>query len=93
FVKQTTVGVEYEATLKLSNALSLRTNFTFLSLTDSTQSRVSFKDTAYTYGLRRPGTNINFVIDYTHQKFSGSVTAKYVSSRYDVGGYKKADIL
>ncbi|MFK9236804.1 TonB-dependent receptor domain-containing protein, partial [Escherichia coli] len=27
FVKQTTVGVEYEATLKLSNALSLRTNF------------------------------------------------------------------
>lgn len=93
FVKQTTVGVEYEATLKLSNTLSLRTNFTFLSLTDSTQSRVSFKDTAYTHGLRRPGINMNIGLDYTHNKFSGSITAKYVSSRFDVGGYKKADIL
>ncbi|MBX9733419.1 MAG: TonB-dependent receptor [Chitinophagaceae bacterium] len=93
FVKQTTVGVEYEAALKLNDHFSLRTNFTFLSITDSTQSRVSFKDTAYTHGLRRPGINMNIVLDYTYNKFSGSVTAKYVSSRFDVGGYKRADIL
>ena len=36
---------------------------------------------------------MNIGLDYTHNKFSGSITAKYVSSRFDVGGYKKADIL
>jgi vitamin B12 transporter len=93
FVKQTAVGVEYEAALQLNKAFTVRTNFTFLSLTDSTQSRISFKDTAYTHGLRRPGINFNIMLDYTHKKFSGSITAKYVSSRFDVGGFRRADIM
>lgn len=92
FVKQTAVGVEYEANAKLAKQLTLRTNFTFLSLSDSTQSRQSFKDTLYSHGLRRPALNINAAIDYTVGKLSATASAKYVSNRYDVGGFRRADI-
>lgn len=91
-IKQTAFGVEYETSANLTNELSVRANFTFLSLADSTQSRLNFKDTAYNYGLRRPGINANIVLNYTHHKFTMSVSGKYISSRSDVGGYKKQDV-
>ncbi|TXT32930.1 MAG: iron complex outermembrane recepter protein [Chitinophagaceae bacterium] len=92
FVKQTVIGVEYETSTKLSNNLDFRANFSFLSISDSTQSRQSFKDTGYVYGLRRPGININASLNYHQGNFFASVSTKYVSSRYDIGGYKKADV-
>jgi vitamin B12 transporter len=55
---------------------------------------VSFKDTVYNYSLRRPTHNINITAGYQFSKgFYASVTGKYVSSRYDVGAYKKPDVL
>jgi len=92
FVKQTAIGVEYETSTKLSNNLDFRANFSFLSISDSTQSRQSFKDTGYVYGLRRPGININASLNYHQENFFASVSTKYVSSRFDIGGYKRADI-
>lgn len=92
FVKQSAIGVEYETSTKLSKQLEFKANFSFLSINDSTQSRQSFKDTGYVYGLRRPGININASFNYQQDQFFASISTKYVSSRYDIGGYKKADI-
>ena len=92
FIKQTAFGVEYETRASITKQLNVRANFSFLSMADSTQSRVSFKDTGYVYGLRRPGINANISLNYDCQKLSLSVSGKYVSSRNDIGGYKRADV-
>ncbi|TAF49780.1 MAG: hypothetical protein EAZ62_08845, partial [Sphingobacteriia bacterium] len=61
--------------------------------TDSTQSRISFKDTSYNHGLRRPGVNFNLSLAYTWKGLDLSVSGKFVGSRYDVGGFRRADVL
>lgn len=94
FIKQKANGLEYEATLHPTKALSITANYTFIGLSEITQSRVNAKDTTYDYALRRPKHVINFTVGYqfTPALFV-SVGGKTVSNRYDVGGYKKADIL
>jgi vitamin B12 transporter len=60
---------------------------------ESAQSRKSFKDTTYGYLLRRPKHNVNVSAGYQFENgLFVSVSAKYVGSRYDVGGYKALDI-
>lgn len=93
FVKQNVLGVEYETNTKITDRINLRANFSFLSISDSTQSRQSFKDTGYAYGLRRPGININASLNYQHNNLFISISSKYLSSRYDIGGYKTGDVL
>lgn len=93
FFQQTAVGVELESSVVLAKGLRFTGNFTFLSIADSTQSRISFKDTAYAYGLRRPGVNLNLSLDYTYKGFDLRLSGKYVGSRYDVGGFRRADVL
>ncbi len=93
FVKQVALGVEYETNIQLSKALQLKMNFTYLSMTDSTQSRVNFKDTGYVYGLRRPGFQSNIVLQYNQPKWTVSISGKYVGSRSDIGGFRRADVL
>jgi vitamin B12 transporter len=69
-------------------------NYAFITAQETTQSRVSFKDTLYNYSIRRPAHNINITAGYQFSKgFYASVSGKYVSSRYDVGAYKKPDVL
>jgi vitamin B12 transporter len=92
FIQQTAFGVEYETSALITKNLSLRANFSFLSIADSTQSRVSFKDTGYIYGLRRPGINANFSINYDREKLSIILSGKYVSNRSDIGGFRRADV-
>jgi vitamin B12 transporter len=51
-------------------------------------------DTTYSYLLRRPKNNFNINAGYQFTKdFFVSITGKSVSKRYDVGGYRKDDIL
>lgn len=90
---QIALGVEYETNVQLSKALQLRMNFTYLSMTDSTQSRVNFKDTGYVYGLRRPGFQSNIVLQYSQPAWTVSISGKYVGSRSDIGGFRRADVL
>ncbi len=92
FIKQSAIGLEYESNVKLSEHFSFSFNATLLSLTDSIQSRITFKDTAYLYALRRPATTLNLSIQYQLKNLFVSIGGKYVSGRYDVGAYKKADI-
>ena len=47
----------------------------------------------YKYLLRRPKHSINVNAGYQFtEKLFASVSAKYVSDRYDVGGYQRPDI-
>jgi vitamin B12 transporter len=94
YVKQITHGVEYEINYQPVNNLTLTGNYTFITAQETTQSRVSFKDTLYNYSLRRPAHMLNLTTGYRFSKgLYASISGKYVSDRNDVGAYKKADVL
>ena len=92
--KQTVDGLELESAWQPINGLTITANYTYLHAKESAQSRKTFKDTSYTYLLRRPKHTVNMTAGY--QFGNGlyiSASAKYAGSRYDVGGYKALDIL
>jgi vitamin B12 transporter len=94
FVKQTVNGLELEVLYKPVPKLAISANYTFITGEEQTQSRKNFKDTSYNYLLRRPKHNFNLNIGYNFTKdLFVSISAKSVSSRYDVGGYKRDDVV
>ncbi|MBD0289496.1 MAG: TonB-dependent receptor, partial [Flavisolibacter sp.] len=67
---------------------------TYLNPKESSQSRVTFKDTTYPYLLRRPNYQLNVSTGYEFDNgLYVSISGKYSSKRYDLGGYKKNDVL
>lgn len=86
-------GLEYELTVTPVKNLTITGNYTFLNGNEFVQSRVTTKDTAYNYLLRRPKHNLNLNVgyDFGHGLYA-AIRAKYISNRFDVGGYQKADI-
>lgn len=93
FIQQVVRGIEYEMSIQPTTKLSITGNYTFLASEENTQSRINFKDTSYTYLLRRPKHNLNLNIAYQFTPtLYVSVAGKYVSKRNDVGGYKRADV-
>lgn len=95
YIKQVVNGVELEATLKPADAVSINANYSLLFPKETTQNRATNKDTlTYNYLLRRPKHNVNINIGWQIlQQLYVSVTGKYVSNRYDIGGFKKPDVL
>lgn len=94
FVKQTVNGLELELSVRPTENLNISANYTLITGDEQTQSRKSFNDTSYNHLLRRPKHTINLNIGYQFCKsLFASISAKSVSSRYDVGGYKKQDVL
>lgn len=94
FIQQVVSGIEYEFNLMPTKKLTITGNYTYLSSKENTQSRINFKDTTYTYVLRRPKHNIYINLNYQFTpNFNVSINGKYVSKRNDVGGYKKDDVL
>lgn len=93
FIKQKVNGIEVETSVQPTQGLTLSANYTYLKPTEQTQSRINYHDTTYTYLLRRPQHAANVTIGYGQKNLYASVTGKYVSSRYDVGGYRKPDVL
>lgn len=93
YVLQETRGIEYEVSFRPAEKLTLTGNYTFITAQETTQSRINFKDTLYNYSLRRPTHNINVTAGYQFTKgLYASVSGKYAGDRYDVGGYKTADV-
>jgi vitamin B12 transporter len=85
-------GLEYEVAASLSKNITVTANYTFLAGTEFVQSRITTKDSSYSYLLRRPKHNINVNIAYNFGSgFSASVNSKYASERFDVGGFRTAD--
>ncbi len=95
YVKQKVNGAELEITLKPTPWLSFSTNYTLLSPRETSQNRLTDKDTiTYHYLLRRPDNSLNATIAVKPIKpLYISLSAKYVSRRYDVGGYLSPDVL
>jgi vitamin B12 transporter len=94
YPQQIVRGLEYEASTVISESVKLSGNYTFISGTDVTQSRISFKDTTYSYLLRRPAHTANLTISYQYNnKLNVSITGRYVSKRFDVTGFMRPDAL
>lgn len=94
YVKQTVNGIELELNWSPVKALNLSANYTLLNTEEITQNRLTTKDTVtYDYLLRRPKHSLNVNASWEPLKgFIISLSGKYVSKRYDVGGYKKPDV-
>ncbi|MBK7882920.1 MAG: TonB-dependent receptor [Chitinophagaceae bacterium] len=93
FVKQMVKGIELESTAEPVKNFILSFNYTYLHSKETSQSRITFDDTTYTYLLRRPKHNLNINAGYQFKNgLYTSVSAKYVSGRFDVGGYQKNDV-
>jgi len=93
FNRQTVNGLEFETKYNPIKALSITANYTFLDGEEKTHSRVTFKDTAYSHLLRRPAHQVNLNAGYQFNNgLFISAGGKYVSDRYDVGGYQKQDV-
>ncbi len=94
YIRQTVNGAEFETKVEPVKNLTITANYTYLNPEEQSQSRLTFKDTAYSYLLRRPQHNFNITAGYL---FSDglyiSAAGKYVGSRFDVGGYETNDIL
>ncbi|CAN5263908.1 TonB-dependent receptor [soil metagenome] len=92
--KQVVQGIETESRITIKKGLNIILNYTFLAAKENSQSRVSFKDSTYKYLLRRPKHNINITASYLiKDKFFISASGKFVSNRFDSGGYQEDDIL
>ncbi len=87
-------GLELEVAVTPVRNLQLSANYTYLSGNEFIQSRITTKDTAYSYLLKRPKHQLNVQIGYTFKKglYLG-LQAKTVSARYDVGGFQVPDAL
>ncbi|MFY7900875.1 MAG: TonB-dependent receptor plug domain-containing protein [Chitinophagaceae bacterium] len=93
FASQYARGLEYEMNWNITKKLSMTANYTWISGEENTQNRITFKDTSYTYLLRRPKHNVNVTANYQFTKaLFVSINAKYVSSRQDIGGYRRPDV-
>ncbi|HUR65064.1 MAG TPA: TonB-dependent receptor [Chitinophagaceae bacterium] len=90
--RQKVNGLELETFVQPTKALTFSLNYTFLNPEESSQSRISFKDTTYNYLLRRPKHQFNLRASYQLKKdIFLSASAKYVGKRSDAGGYQAAD--
>ena len=82
-------GLEYEVNYHPTEVLSITANYTFLSPQESKLSSFTSKDTSYDYSLKIPKHSFNLTAGFTinsHLYFR--MGTKYVSTRYDFGGYK-----
>ncbi len=94
YIKQIVNGIEFEINVRPTDKININANYTYLSPNETTQNRITNKDTVtYNYLLRRPANSFNLTAGIQASKaLYASVSGKYVGKRYDVGGYQKADI-
>ena len=84
YASQTVRGIQYEVSVKPSKQLTITGNYTYISSSQSTESRLTNNDTTYNYSLRIPKHAVNVTISYQIvPALYVSVTGKYVSKRYD----------
>ena len=95
YVKQAVNGLEFEIRKSITHQISAFANYTFLAGKETTQNRITNKDTiTYDYLLRRPAHQLNMGISaQVNSKLRLEITGRYASKRYDVGGYAVRDIL
>ena len=95
FIQQKVNGVELELNWKASTKHNLTANYTFMNGQETNQNRVTTIDTiTYNYLLKRPKHSGGISWQYmATKKFDFSLSFRYTSKRYDVGGYAAQDVL
>ncbi|MFN5334780.1 MAG: TonB-dependent receptor plug domain-containing protein [Bacteroidota bacterium] len=86
-------GLEYEITLQPFKNFDINANATWIGGQEFVQSRLTTKDSSYSYLLKRPEFQSQIQIGYHFcKKGYISLGGRYVSGRYDVGGYQMPDV-
>jgi len=95
FIAQKVNGFELELNWKISSAHTFSANYTLMNGQETNQNRVTTTDTiTYNYLLKRPKHSGGISWQYkVSPKLDISISARYTSKRYDVGGYAKPDVL
>ena len=95
YIQQKVNGVELEVNWKTNEKNSFTGNFTLMNGQETNQNRITTTDTiTYHYLLKRP--KFTGGISWHHQateRLDFSLSARYTSKRYDVGGYASRDVL
>ena len=94
FIQQKVNGIELEFNWKLNTKNSINANYTLMNGKETNQNRVTTTDTVtYNYLLKRPKHSAGIQWQYNPTpKLAISVAARYISKRYDVGGYASPDV-
>ena len=93
FAKQKVNGIEFESSIRPVKGFMLTANYTYIKPREENESRITFKDSVYTYLLRRPRHSFNVTASYDFNNgLYVSVSGKYVGKRYDFGGYQAKDV-
>lgn len=92
-IRQKVHGLELELTWSPVKKFNLSANYTWLSPEEQAQSRLTNKDTIYGYLLRRPQHQVQASISWMPvSAFTATIHGRYVSKRYDVGGFRRPDV-
>ena len=93
FIKQKVNGLELELSHRLPHNQSVSVNYTLLNGQETNQNRVTTTDTiTYNYLLKRPKHSLQMQYNIGYKKWDVSISGRYISSRYDVGGYATPDV-
>lgn len=90
---QRAYGLECEIAWQPFKNIDVNANATWIGGQEFVQSRLTTKDSSYAYLLRRPGLQANLQLGYRFKEaWYFSVSGRYVSGRYDVGGFQMPDV-
>jgi len=95
FIQQKVNGLELEANWSPLEGHRFSANYTLMNGQETNQNRVTTTDTiTYNYLLKRPKHSGGIQWQYiVNPKLDFSVSARFTSKRYDVGGYAAPDII
>ena len=95
FIKQNVNGLELELTHRINSKNQFSINYTLLNGKETNQNRITNADTiTYNYLLKRPKHVFNFQDQVKlDNKWDAQLTARYISKRFDFGGYGTADVV
>ena len=94
YIKQKVNGLELEFNWKANEKNNISLNYTLMNGQETNQNRVTTTDTiTYNYLLKRPKNTAGIQWSFEpSSKLNLSIAARYISKRYDVGGYGAEDV-
>ncbi len=94
FIQQKVNGLEVEIQHPITEQHGFSLNYTLMNGQETNQNRITTTDTiTYNYLLKRPKHSLNAQWNYAiSNKWNASLTGRFISERFDVGGYASPDV-
>ena len=94
YIEQKVNGLEIEIQHPINEQHFFSLNYTLMNGQETNQNRITTTDTiTYNYLLKRPKHSLNAQWNYTiNNKWNASLTGRFISKRFDVGGYASPDV-